>query len=156
MIFEAKYKTIHGEGIKMLTLKQMLQKLPIALAQVKAGNTSKSLQNKIRQIVYSLYPAKEITKNVYNNIMNSINVKYKMDTIFMNSGNSKTSDSHRLLLNPSDKIGLRKIDIYVTLSILNIYYTWKNIKKSCKKNTYKYLDQRVKKNLNYMMNHVLD
>ena len=46
MIFEAKYKTIHGEGIKMLTLKQMLQRLPIALAQVKAGNTSKSLQKK--------------------------------------------------------------------------------------------------------------
>ena len=55
-----------------LTLKQMLQRLPIALAQVKAGNTSENLLNEIRQIIYSLYRAKEITKKVYNNIMNSI------------------------------------------------------------------------------------
>ena len=52
----------------------MLQRLPIALAQVKAGSTSENLLNKIRQIIYSLYRAKEITKNVYKNIMNSINL----------------------------------------------------------------------------------
>ena len=52
----------------------MLQKLPIALTQVKAGNTSESLLNEIRQIIYSLYRAKEITKKVYNNIMDSIKV----------------------------------------------------------------------------------
>ena len=56
----------------MLTPKQMLQRLPIALAQVKAGNDSESLLNEIRQIVYSLYQSKEITKNVYNNIIKSI------------------------------------------------------------------------------------
>ena len=50
----------------------MLQRLPIALAQVKAGNTSENLLNEIRQIIYSLYRGKEVTKNVYNNIMNSI------------------------------------------------------------------------------------
>ena len=50
----------------------MLQRLPIALAQVRAGNTSENLLNEIRQIIYSLYQAKEITKKVYNNIMNSI------------------------------------------------------------------------------------
>ena len=50
----------------------MLQRLQIALAKVKAGNTSENLQNEIRQIIYSLYQAKEITKKVYNNIMNSI------------------------------------------------------------------------------------
>ena len=50
----------------------MLQRLPIAVAQVKAGNTSENLLNEIRQIIYSLYRAKEITKKVYNNIMNSI------------------------------------------------------------------------------------
>ena len=55
----------------MLTPKQMLERLPIALAQVKAGNTSENLLNEIRQIVYSLYQAKELTKKVYNNIMNS-------------------------------------------------------------------------------------
>ena len=50
----------------------MLQKLPIALAQVKAGNNSEGLLNEIRQIVYSLYQSKQITKQVYNNIIKSI------------------------------------------------------------------------------------
>ena len=52
----------------------MLQRLPIALAQVKAGNNSKNLLNEIRQIIYSLYQSKEITKKRYNNIIKSINV----------------------------------------------------------------------------------
>ena len=52
----------------------MLQRLPIALAQLKAGNTCENLLIEIRQAIYSLYPAKEITKKVYNNIMNSIKV----------------------------------------------------------------------------------
>ena len=60
-----------------------------------------------------------------------------MDTIFMNSGNSKTSDPHRLLLNLSDKINLKRSDKYVVLSNLSIYYTWKNIKKSYKNNKFK-------------------
>ena len=72
IVFETKYKTKYGEGLKILTPKQMLQRLPIALTQVKAGNTSENLLNEIRQIIYSLYQAKEITKKVYNNIMNSI------------------------------------------------------------------------------------
>ena len=55
-----------------------------------------------------LYWTKEmyVYKNVYNNIMNSINLWNRIDTIFMNYENSKTSDSHRLLLNFSDKINL--------------------------------------------------
>ena len=61
-----------GRGLKILTPKQMLQRLPIALAQVKAGNNSESLLNEIRQIVYSLYQSKQITKKVYNNIIKSI------------------------------------------------------------------------------------
>ena len=61
-------------GFKILTPNQMLKRLPIALAQVKAGNNSESLLNEIRQIVYSLYRSKEITKKVYNNIINSIKV----------------------------------------------------------------------------------
>ena len=60
--------------LKVLTPKQMFQRLPIALAQVKAGNNSESLLNEIRQIVYSLYQSKQITKKVYNNIIKSINV----------------------------------------------------------------------------------
>ena len=50
----------------------MLKRLPIALAQVKAGNNSESLLNEIRQIVYYLYQLKQITKKVYNNIIKSI------------------------------------------------------------------------------------
>ena len=76
MFLEAKRlaKEQEGTGLKILTLSQMLKRLPIALAQVKAGNNSESLSNEIRQIVYSLYRSKEITKKVYNNIINSIKV----------------------------------------------------------------------------------
>ena len=52
----------------------MLQRLPIALAQVKAGNNSESLLNEIRQIAYSLCQSKQITKKEYNNIIKSINI----------------------------------------------------------------------------------
>ena len=58
--------------LKVLTPKQMLQRLPIALAQVKAGNNSENLLNEIRQIIYSLYQSKEITKKVYNNLIKSL------------------------------------------------------------------------------------
>ena len=68
-------KETKGIGLKILTPKQMLQRLPIALAQVKAGNASEKLLSEIRQIIYSLYLAKEITKKVYNNIMNLIKVQ---------------------------------------------------------------------------------
>ena len=68
---EALYET-KGTGLKILTPKQLLQRLPIALAQVKASNHSESLLNEIRQIVYSLYQSKEITKNVHNNMIKSM------------------------------------------------------------------------------------
>ena len=58
--------------LKISTPKQMPQGLPIALAQVKGGNSSKNLLHEIRQIIYSLYQAKEITKKVYNNLMKSL------------------------------------------------------------------------------------
>ena len=77
MILEAKSlakEDQEGKGLKILTPNQMLKRLPIALAQVKAGNNSEILLNEIRQIVYSLYRSKEITKKVYNNIINSIKV----------------------------------------------------------------------------------
>ena len=60
------------KGIKILTPKQMLQRLPIVLAQVRAGNTSENLSNETRQIIYSLHQDQEATKKVYNNIMNLI------------------------------------------------------------------------------------
>ena len=58
--------------LKILTSKQMLQRLPIAIAQVNAGNNSENLLNEIRQVVYSLYQSKQIPKKVYNNIIKSI------------------------------------------------------------------------------------
>ena len=76
MLSDANYKArqneTKGKGLKILTLKQMLQRLPIALAQVKAGNNSENLLNEIRQIIYSLYQSKEITKKLYNNLMKSL------------------------------------------------------------------------------------
>ena len=70
--YDARKNKAERKGLKILTPKQMLQRLPIALAQVKAGNNSESLLNEIRQIVYSLYQSKQITKKVYNNIIKSI------------------------------------------------------------------------------------
>ena len=70
--YDAKQNETEGTGLKILTPKQMLQRLPIALAQVKAGNNSESLLNKIRQIVYSLYQSKQIIKKVYNDIIKFI------------------------------------------------------------------------------------
>ena len=94
----------------------MLQRLPIALAQVKAGNKlAKSLLNEIRQINPSL----------------------KMGTIFMNSQNSKTSDPHVLILKLTDKLDLTWGEKIIALSNLSIYYTWKNIKSSYNNNKFK-------------------
>ena len=72
MMAEGKTKATKGTGLKILAPKQMLQRLPIALTQVKAGNKSESFLNEIRQIVYSLYQSKQITKKVYNNIIKLI------------------------------------------------------------------------------------
>ena len=67
--YNAKQDETKEKRLKILTPKQMLQRLPIALAQVKAGNNSENLLNEIREIIYSLYQSKEITKKVYNNLM---------------------------------------------------------------------------------------
>ena len=74
MFLKVKYsKTNQGRRLTSIsTLKQVLQRLLIALAQVKAGNNSENFLNKCIRIVYSLYQSKEITKRVYNNIIKSI------------------------------------------------------------------------------------
>ena len=75
MTSEAKHKAKNktsGKGLKILTPKQLLQRLPIALAHVKVGNNSENVLNEIRQIVYSFYQSKETTKKVCNNIIKSI------------------------------------------------------------------------------------
>ena len=74
MVSEAKHKATKGTGLKILTPKQMLQRLQIALAQLKPGNNSENLLNEIRQIVYSLYQSKKITNKLYNNIIRSIQI----------------------------------------------------------------------------------
>ena len=92
---------------------------------MKAGNTSENLLNEIRMIIYCLYREKEFIKKVYSNIMNLIQLSTGMDTIFMNLKYSGTSDLHRLLLNLTDKINLKRSDKCVALSNLSIYYTQK-------------------------------
>ena len=61
-----------GEGLKKLTPNQMLSRLPITLAQLKAGNNSEKLKNEIRQLLYSLYRSKKLTKNVYKSLVDII------------------------------------------------------------------------------------
>ena len=61
-----------GTGLKILTNKQMLNRLPILLAKIQAGNNSNKLKNEIRQILYSLYRSKVLTKTVYNNLIKSM------------------------------------------------------------------------------------
>ena len=69
--------------------------------------------------------------------MNLIKLQNRMDAIFMNSENGKTSYPHKLLLNLLEKTNLKRSEKYVALSNLSIYYTWKNIRKSCKNNKFK-------------------
>ena len=61
-----------GKGIKILTPNQMLSRLPISLAQLQAGNNSEKLKNEMRQLLYSLYRSKNMTKQVYNNLIKPI------------------------------------------------------------------------------------
>ena len=79
----------------------------------------------------------------------------RLDTIFMNSENSKISDPHRMLLNLTDKINLKRSDKYVALTNLSNFYTWKNIKKLYKSNKLKYQLQHGMQSLNYLMDHIM-
>ena len=73
MILEAKSaEEQEGTGLKIITTKKMLERLPIALAEVKAVNNSERLLNEIRQNVYSLYQSKQRSKKIYNHIIESI------------------------------------------------------------------------------------
>ena len=70
--YDYENKELSGSGLKILTNKQMLSRLPILLAQIQAGNNSAKLKNEIRQILYSLYRSKVLTKTVYNNLIKAI------------------------------------------------------------------------------------
>ena len=61
-----------GKGLKILTPNQMLRRLPITLGQLKAGNISEKLKNEIRELLYSVYRSKNMTNEVYNNLIKYI------------------------------------------------------------------------------------
>ena len=67
-----KEETEIGKRLKIMTPRQMITRLPILLAQKQAGNNSQKLNNEIRQIIYSLYRSKNLSKTVYNHLINSI------------------------------------------------------------------------------------
>ena len=69
---DSTFKATHGKGLKIVTQKQMLQRIPIALAQLKVEDTFENILNKVCQIIYLLSQAKEMTKKIYANIMNSV------------------------------------------------------------------------------------
>ena len=71
-IFRFNKQKQEGKGIKILTPNQMLSRLPISLVQLKAGNNSEKLKNEIRQLSYSFYRSKDMTKQVYNNLIKPI------------------------------------------------------------------------------------
>ena len=103
IVSEVKHKEKYGEGLNILRPKQMLQRLPIILAQVKAVSTSENLLNELRQILY-FFVSKKYSKSVQ-----------QCYELFLNSENSKTSEPHGLLLNLSDKVNLKRSDKYVPL-----------------------------------------
>ena len=63
---------VFGRGVKIMTPNQMHMRLPVALAQIKAVNNSQDLENEVRQLLYSLYKAKRITKKVHDDLMSKI------------------------------------------------------------------------------------
>ena len=63
---------LSGSGLKILTPQQMFTRLPILLAQIKAGNNSREFKNEIRQLLYSLYRLKQISKTVHKNLIATI------------------------------------------------------------------------------------
>ena len=95
-----------GQGLKILTPDPVLSRLPITLAQLKAGNNSEKLKNKIRELLFSIL---------------------KMETIFMNIENSKTNEPRRFRLTLADKLYLKDPSKNMALANLSIYYTWRNI-----------------------------
>ena len=137
-IYKSKENKTTGTGLKILTPKQLVQRLPIPLAQVKAGNKSKRLLNEIRKIVYSLYQSKETTKNVYNNTIKSIQrncIQWKCiqlwkQILYLWTQKIIITKPHVLILKLTDKLDLRRDEKKIALSNLSIYYIWKNIKSS--------------------------
>ena len=114
-----------GKDLKILTPSQMLSRSPITLAQLKAGNTSEKLKNEIRQLLYSLCRSKKTSETT----LQKFDWHYlKIETIFMNTENSKTNEPHMLRLSLADQVNLKNPYKNIALGNLSIYYTCKNIK----------------------------
>ena len=127
--FALKEQKQRGQGLKILTPNQMLNRLPLSLAQLNAGNNSEKLKNELWQLLHSLYRSKKLTKFGWHYL--------KMETIFMNTENSKTSGPHRFKLDLTDKFHLKNLNKNMALANLSIYYTWKNIKSTYNNNKFK-------------------
>ena len=93
-----------GQGLKVLKPNQLLNRLPISLAQLKTGNNSEKLKNEISQLLYSLYRSKKLTKIIYKNLINIIE---NMETIFKNTENGKKNEPHKYRLALADKLNLK-------------------------------------------------
>ena len=70
--FALKEQKQRGQGLKILTPNQMLNRLPLSLAQLNAGNNSEKLKNELRQLLYSLYRSKKLTKQLYKSLIDII------------------------------------------------------------------------------------
>ena len=114
--FAAQRRVQQGKALKILTPNQ-----PISLAHLKAGNNSEELKNEFRQFVQ----IKKTNKKVFKSL---INIFLNMETIFMNTENSKTIEAYRLRLNLADKPNLKDPNKNMDLAHLSIYYKRKNIK----------------------------
>ena len=68
---DSDFRDAKGSRLKILTPNQMLSRLPISLAQLNAGNNSEKLKNEIRQLLYSLYRSKNLTKNIYKSLVDT-------------------------------------------------------------------------------------
>ena len=123
-----------GQVLKILTPQEILSRLPISLAHLKAGNNSQKLKNEIRQLLYSLYRSKKLSKTIYKTFDECY---LKMETIFMNALNSKTNESNKLIYQCTDKLNLKNPNKNMALANLSIYYTWKNIKSEYNNNKFK-------------------
>ena len=116
---------MEGRGVKILPRKQILQILPILLAQVEKGNTSLNLFNETNCL---LIVSNKV--NYKNGIQYSIQSNIKISKIFIISNNSKTSDVYMPTHKNTYNINLQRRANCLALSNLSIYYAWKNIRRS--------------------------
>ena len=113
-----------GQGLKILTPNQMLSRLPVYLAQLKAGNNSNKLKNETRQLLSSLQRSKKLTKQ-----LKVLLTLFKDGNNFMNSENCKTSEPHRVRPDLTDKLnldlqkhGFSQCDTWKTMILLELYF----------------------------------